>query len=129
MARTGHSVTILTSTGDVVPNAPIEIRLYSTGGLANIFEQNGTQITQIGATADANGIFRFWAEPDEYLARHGGVDVPVTVGVSPISLIEHNNLSSSHNNVVPRVSALEAGQQSGVLVFQTLGELLRKRLF
>jgi lysophospholipase L1-like esterase len=123
MARTGHSVTILTSTGDVVPNAPIEIRLYSTGSLASIFEQNGTQITQLGATADANGIFRFWAEPDEYFARHGAVDVPVTVSVSPISLIEHNNLSSSHNNVVPRVSALEAGQQSGVLVFQTLGEL------
>ena len=81
MARTGHSVTILTSTGDVVPNAPIEIRLYSTGGLANIFEQNGTQITQLGATADSNGIFRFWAEPDEYFARNGVVDVPVTVGV------------------------------------------------
>lgn len=82
MARTGHSVTILTATGDVVPNAPIEIRLYSTGLLANIYEQDGAPITQTGATADENGIFRFWADPDEYFARHNGVDVPVTVGLS-----------------------------------------------
>ena len=81
MARTGHSVTILTSTGDVVPNAPIEIRLYLNDLLANIFEQDGTPITQTGATADENGIFRFWADPNEYYARHGGVDVPVTVGL------------------------------------------------
>ena len=94
MARTGHSVTILTSTGDVVPNAPIEIRLYSTGGLANIFEQDGTQITQLGATADENGIFRFWAEPNEYLARHSGVDVPVTVGVDTKSV--YDDLSLAH---------------------------------
>lgn len=86
MAKTGHSVTILTSTGDIVPNAPIEIRLYSTGLLASIYEQDGTPITQTGATADENGIFRFWAEPDEYFARHGGVDVPVTVAVDYLTL-------------------------------------------
>jgi len=95
MARTGHSVTILTTTGDIVPNAPIEIRLYSTGLLANIFEQNGTPITQSGATADSNGIFRFWAEPNEYFARHGGVDVPVTVGLG----------SSEINRLNPRTLA------------------------
>lgn len=83
MARTGHSVTILTATGDIVPNAPIEIRFYSTGLLANIYERDGTPITQLGATADENGIFRFWAEAGEYFARHSGVDIPVTVsGVS-----------------------------------------------
>lgn len=97
MARTGHSVTILTATGDVVPNAPIEIRLYSTGLLANIYEQDGTPITQTGATADANGIFRFWAEPGEYFARHNGVDVPVTVSLSPnlIDRLNHETLQDA----------------------------------
>lgn len=100
MALSPYTVTVITKQDapfNVIPNAPIEIKIRlsngASGGLALIYEdeQGLIPITQTGATADANGQFIFFAESAEYNAIYQSQIVPVNTGMTASAVI--NNLT------------------------------------
>lgn len=104
MTLSPYIVTIYTkqdSPYNVIPNAAIEIRERlangTSGSLSTIYEdQEGLiPITQIGAKANSNGQFTFYAAAASYNALYESQTIPVDVGVTvdtlPSAMI--NNLS------------------------------------
>lgn len=95
MTLSPYIVTVITKQDapyNVVPNAPIEIRERlsngSSGSLSLIYEDQlaTIPITQIGATADTNGQFVFYAVAAEYNAVYQSQTVPVDMGLTTSTL-------------------------------------------
>lgn len=83
---------------NIVPNSPIEIRERLangvSGNLINIFEADGTPITQPGGQTDSLGKFEFYADAIPINAKYtlGGFtyEQPVDVGITADSLAAKN---------------------------------------
>jgi len=81
MARSGYSIVTQIENDTVVsivPNAPLSVLKYSDGTLVQIYTEAGAIITQVGATSDVNGTFKFWCEPGNYYVSYAGLEIPIT---------------------------------------------------
>lgn len=107
-----YTVTIYTkqdSPYNVIPDAAIEIRERlangTSGSLSTIYEdQEGLiPITQIGAKANSNGQFTFYAAAASYNALYESQTIPVDVGVTvdtlPSAMINNLSLPYVFDNV------------------------------
>ena len=82
MALTGYKSWAVTSVGNVVPSAAVEVRRKSDNSLASLFTDagGGTPVAN-PFTAGVDGSFEFYADPDRYDLLVGSGPSQVTVPV------------------------------------------------
>ncbi len=117
MANSPYTVVVFSqTTGNVVPNAAVQIYNRnpdgSSGSLAVIYsdEAGANSISQPGATANAQGVFVFYADGKAYNAVYNGFTQPIDVGLTD------TKVPNAVGGIAPYEFDTVTNAQNGVLI-------------
>lgn len=92
MAIYPYSDWVVTSAGDTIASAAVEIRDFDGGALSSVYDASGAAVTN-PLTADADGQFTIWLEPGNYTVTTGS-------GASEASKVVNINFDPGILNVM-----------------------------